>query len=135
MPKQKVNATSYQESKGAVKTFLLELNRILNSEKSNLRISAREDKLLQYSTRYCMQTLKFTAEDVKNELKKLTVDCYVETLDDERNIKSNKYYVFYKQIKGKYVYIKVKIESYDQYIVFCISFHFPEYPITNLPYK
>ncbi len=135
MPNQKVNVAPYRETKGAVKTFLLELNRILNNEKSNIIIPFREDKPIKYTTKYCMQTLKFTAEDVKNELKKLTVDCYVETLDDERNIKSNKYYVFYKQIKGKFVYIKVKIESYDQYIVFCISFHFPEYPITNLPYK
>ena len=121
MPNQKVNVAPYRETKGAVKTFLLELNRILNNEKSNIIIPFREDKPIKYTTKYCMQTL--------------TVDCYVETLDDERNIKSNKYYVFYKQIKGKFVYIKVKIESYDQYIVFCISFHFPEYPITNLPYK
>lgn len=128
-------ADGYVEHKGMVSNFLDDLKIILNNQKSKLKIYPREDKELEYTTKYCLQELNFTSNDVKNELKKLTVDSYVETCDDERNKKSNRYYVFYKKIKGKDIYIKVKIESRDNKSVLCMSFHFPEYEITKFPYR
>ena len=48
---------------------------------------------------------------------------------DERNKKSNRYYIFGINIEKREIYIKVKIESYDNKIVLCMSFHFAKYPL------
>lgn len=60
---------------------------------------------------------------------------YVETCDDERNSKSNALYIFAIYIKNKQVYIKLKIQSYDEKIILCMSFHFVEFQINKFPYK
>lgn len=125
----------YIETKGAVNTFLIDLKRILSDKTSILRIPPREDKEYIYTTKYCLETLGFNDTDVKNELKKLTIESYVETCDDERNKKSNRYYIFYKNISHRNIYIKVKIDSYDNKVVLCMSFHFPEYEIMKFPFK
>lgn len=52
---------------------------------------------------------------------------YVETCDDLRNKKSNRFYIFKKILQEREIYIKVKIESYDNQIILCMSFHFAEY--------
>ena len=128
-------ANGYIEKKGAIKTFLIELNRILNNNISSLIIEPREDKEEKFTTRYCLSELGYDQNDVKNELKKLTVKEYVETCDDNKNLKTNKYYIFDKFIDNNEIYIKIKIKSYTNYEVLCMSFHFAEYHITKFPYK
>lgn len=122
-------AAGYIETKGAVRTFLAELNRILNDGKSKVELYPREDKEEQYTTEYCLTELNYTTDDVKIELKQLKDTDYVETCDDERNKKSNRYYVFKRIIQNREIYIKVKIKSYDKKVVLCMSFHFAEYPL------
>lgn len=122
-------ADGYKESITAVQSFLNELNRVLNAPNSKLEIYPREDKEWEYTTTYCLQTLQFDTEDVKLELLKLTTKDYIETRDDERNKKSNRYYIFGINIEKREIYIKVKIESYDDKIVLCMSFHFAKYPL------
>lgn len=102
-------AAGYQETKGMVITFLEELKRILNDKNSVLRLYPREDKDFEYTTKYCLQFLGFNENDVRNELKKLTIDSYVETCDDERNPKTHKYYVFYKIINQYILKLKLKV--------------------------
>lgn len=128
-------AKGYIEPKGAVETFLSELKRVLNNKNSKLILLGREDKEEQYTTIYCLNYLMYDEEDVKNELKNLTVDLYIETCNDERNKKSNRYYIFDKTINGKEIYIKIKIQSYDNNEVLCMSFHFAEYSNNRFPYK
>lgn len=128
-------AEGYQESKGAVTVFLTDLQRILEDRKLDFRLLSRTDKRTEYTTDYCLRELRFTKKDIINEVKKLTHEDYIETCNDERNHKSNRYYVFGKRILGKEIYIKIKIESYDEKIVLCMSFHFAEYHITKFPYK
>lgn len=122
-------AAGYIETKGAVKTFLAELNRVLNDRISKVELYPREDKEEQYTTEYCLTELNYTTDDVKTELKQLKDTDYVETCDDERNKKSNRYYVFKRIIQNREIYIKVKIKSYDKKVVLCMSFHFAEYPL------
>lgn len=122
-------ADGYKESITAVQSFLKELNRILSDPTSKLEIQPREDKAWEYTTTYCLQTLGLDTDDIKSIVLKLTEKNYIETCDDERNKKANRYYVFGINIDKREIYIKVKIKSYDNKIVLCMSFHFAEYPL------
>lgn len=128
-------AKGYIATKANVEQFLEELKIILNSPKSQLNIIPRQDKKAEYSTEYCLRSLKFTSQNIKEELKKLQLNEYVECCPDERNLKSRDYYIFCKIYKEKQVYIKIKIQSYDNKIILCMSFHFAEYKIEKFPYK
>jgi len=45
------------------------------------------------------------------------------------------FYAFVKEIMGRMVYIKVKIRDRNRCKVFCVSFHFPRFPVpSRLPY-
>ncbi len=128
-------AEGYQATKGNIEIFLKELKNILEIPISKLNIIPREDKPEEYSTEYCLRDLEFEIEDVKEELKKLKLSEYVECCPDERNVKSNDYYVFSKMYHQKQVYIKLKIQSYDKKSILCMSFHYAEYEITKFPYR
>lgn len=128
-------ANGYIAKKGNVEIFLRELKQILNSPKSELNIIPREDKIIEYSTKYCLEDLAFTDKDLKQELKKLNIKQYVECCPDERNIKSNDYYIFSKMYNQRQVYIKIKIQSYENKIVLCMSFHYAEHKIQKFPYN
>lgn len=122
-------AEGYIESKGAVITFLKELQKILLDSNMKLTIQTREDKEYEYTTDYCLEQLEYDKSDVIKELLQLNIKDYVETCDDLRNRKSNRFYVFGKVIQKRDVYIKIKIESYDNKKILCMSFHFAEYPL------
>lgn len=122
-------ADGYRETKGAISIFLKELKTILVDPKLEFRLEPREDKEYEYTTDYCLETLNYTTSDVIEELLKLELKNYIETCDDLRNRKSKRYYVFGIKRNGKEIYIKVKIESYDNKKVLCMSFHFAEYPL------
>lgn len=125
----------YILTKGAVETFLKEVRQILNDTNSELRIIERNDKPKGYNTSDCRTILGINNADIKEYIKKLTVNDYVETCDNERNLKSNSYYVFCIEIQHNQIYIKIQIQSYDKKIILCMSFHFAEYKITKFPYK
>lgn len=125
-------AEGYIETKGTVQIFLADLKNILSYPKVNFRLEPREDKEYEYTTDYCLETLNYDTIDVINELKSLRITNYVETCDDLRNKKSNRFYVFKKIIQKREIYIKVKIESYDNKNILCMSFHFAEYPLRTV---
>lgn len=128
-------ANGYVATKGNVEIFLKELKQILSTPKAELNIIPREDKILEYSTEYCLRSLGFTSENVKEELKKLEIKEYIECCPDARNLKSRDYYIFSKSYNKKQVYIKIKIQSCDNKIVLCMSFHYAQYKINKFPYK
>jgi len=69
-------------------------------------------------------------------LEKLDVSNYVETLVDNKGIGLPNFYVFGITIQEKEIYIKVKIRDKNNSKVFCISFHFAKFPLSNKkPYK
>lgn len=128
-------ANGFIATEGNIKIFLHEIKEILKNPESKVNIIQRDDKEIEYSTEYCLRDLGMDKEDIKEELKKLKLSEYVECCPDERNSKSRDYYIFCKIYNEKQVYIKVKIQSYDNKIVLCMSFHYAEYPITRFPYK
>ena len=127
-------AKGYRLSKGAVQVFLNELKGLLSEKQVILNIIEREDKEKGYNLSDCRAELGIDNNDIKEYLKDLSIENYVETCDDERNKNSNSYYVFGKFVNEKEIYIKGKIQSYDKKIVVCMSFHFAEYKL-NYPYK
>lgn len=127
-------ADGYIATRGMVKIFIRELRSILGDSRLKFILLDRTEKREKFSTKYCMAKLGFDETDIIDQLKNLKIENYVETCNDKRNIKSNPYYIFDKFIDNQEIYIKVKIESYDNKRVLCMSFHFAEYPITNFPY-
>lgn len=89
-----------------------------------------------YTTINTMAVLEFDANDVCEELKAITVEDYAETMLDDRNEAAPPFFVFYRNIQTRYVYIKVKIRDRATGKVFCVSFHFARYPKPSpLPYE
>lgn len=89
-----------------------------------------------YTTINTMADLEFDANDVCEELKAITVEDYAETMLDDRNEAAPPFFVFYRNIQTRYVYIKVKIRDRATGKVFCVSFHFARYPKPSpLPYE
>lgn len=95
-----------------------------------------EDMFDPYTTANTLLALGFNNEDVRNELLKIGVENYAETLIDVMDATLPPFYVFYRDIQSREVYIKVKIRDSVTGKVFCISFHFARYPAPNpLPYS
>lgn len=89
-----------------------------------------------YTTINTMAALEFDANDVCEELKAITVEDYAETMLDDRNEAAPPFFVFYRNIQTRDVYIKVKIRDRATGKVFCVSFHFARYPKPSpLPYE
>lgn len=122
-------AAGYIETKGAIQIFLMDLKNILKDPKLNFILMPREDKEYEYTTEYCLTALGYDTNDVIAELLKLEVQDYVETCDDLRNKKTHRFYIFKRIIQNREIYIKIKIESYDNKIILCMSFHFAEHQL------
>ena len=137
------NQNSVTESREKVEQFLIELKSILSSPHFNpakdldiLPKKKNEDMFDSYTTANTLLALGFDNEDVKNELLKIGVEDYAETLIDVIDATLPPFYVFYRDIQSREVYIKVKIRDSITGKVFCISFHFARYPAPNpLPYS
>uniref|UniRef100_UPI00405689A3 hypothetical protein n=1 Tax=Acetatifactor sp. TaxID=1872090 RepID=UPI00405689A3 len=86
-----------------------------------------------YSTAYTLQTLEFDSKDVIQTLLKLTAADYIENIKDDRKPGSPDFRVFGIKISNREIYIKEKMRA--ESCIFCISFHFAEYPLKENPYK
>lgn len=129
------NPNSTQDTRETVERFLSELKTILLSPRfdpaRDLDIILRkkgEDFFDPYTTANTLLALGFDKDDVREELLKISVADYAETMTDSKNPSSPPFYVFYREIQSKEVYIKVKIRDGATGRVFCVSFHFARYP-------
>ena len=137
------NQNSVTESREKVEQFLVELKSILSSPNFNpakdldiLLKKKNEDMFDSYTTANTLLALGFDNEDVRNELLKIGVEDYAETLIDVMDSTLPPFYVFYRDIQSREVYIKVKIRDSVTGKVFCISFHFARYPAPKpFPYS
>lgn len=137
------NKNSRIDSKEFVEKFLGELKAILESDtfviERDLDILSKkrnESATDPYTTINTMADFEFDANDVCEELKAITVEDYAETMLDDRNVTAPPFFVFYRNIQTRDVYIKVKIRDRATGKVFCVSFHFARYPKPSpLPYE
>ena len=131
-----INFTSPKEE---VIKFLLELKKVMsnrdfdvNKDLDVILKKKNENSLDPYTTQNTLLKLDFDKNDIADTLKKLSVEEYIETGKDRKDISSPEFYIFGK---GNLIYIKIKIRDKINHKVFCVSFHFARYPISNFPYK
>lgn len=123
---------SIHSDKKSVLEFLETLHKIL-SDKSfdidNNLILIKKDKIAEkklFSTPYTIEKLEYDHLDIVERLKELTINEYSETKFDVDDDRPPLLFVFGKNIKGRLVYIKLKIKGKDNKKVLCLSFHFAE---------
>lgn len=133
--------TSYCSKKEEVEEFLQMLKEILTNKNFDINRDfdilfrkKNESKEDPYITSNTLAALNYDREDVKNELLKLKIFNYVETLVDIKDVSGPRLYVFIKEIEKRDVYIKVKIREFKNRQVFCISFHFARFKNLKYPY-
>jgi len=139
--------TNRIETKLEVQTYLQNLKYALDH---GGRITFQADRRVD-NNRDIRYTNKSTVGDLfpdenpitalKRELKKLTVEEYIQTVKDTRFPNRSEMREFGKAYKGKGdVYIKIRVEllsSYCDHTVFVMSFHYAQTPFTSVifPYK
>ncbi len=130
---------SLQSKKKEVIAFLDELTELLDQEDFNvdndltLIQKKKKDEDKKYSTPFTMVDLEYDVEDVANRLRELRVEEYSETKIDKDDLNPPLLFVFGKDIKGKLIYVKLKIKSKQQKHILCVSFHYAKEKMT-FPY-
>jgi hypothetical protein len=130
-----MNPNAHIEPQEDVEDHLMRLRETLRDENCELDIlplKKGQSDTDRYSTLYTMNELEYDSEDIKRELMNLTVADYIENIKDSKHPGRNDFHVFGKCISGKEVYIKEKLRTNLK--VFCISFHFAEFPLKARPY-
>lgn len=129
-------ANGYIIPKGGVQTFLNEMKRILNDPNMELIIDPRgSEEEEYYSTEYCLTELGYQEKDVIQKLLQLKLTDYIESYKDERVQKSNEFNIFGIILNKKEIYIKVKISSYTNKVILCMSFHYAKFPLKWAKWK
>ena len=125
---------SYKAKREVIESFLDDLKRLLSSSEFDIDRDFR-------ITRSCptekngqtLVALDFNKEDVVEELKKLTISNYYQSLPDDKNPTMPDFHVFYIFVSEREIYVKVRIQYVNN--VLCVSFHFPMYSHGKMPYN
>ncbi|MCH5342425.1 MAG: type II toxin-antitoxin system MqsR family toxin [Acetatifactor sp.] len=129
------NPNSFIELKENVQRHLEDVKNALDSPNCQIDIlptKKGQSETDPYSTAYTMLKLEYDSSDVKEVLKKLKVEDYIESIKDNRKIDSPPFWVFGTEISENQIYIKEKLRDHNN--IFCVSFHFPKYPLKKGPY-
>jgi hypothetical protein len=124
------------ESIENVKYFLKKLQHLLNDDTCQLDVQRGrkgQDRSDSNTTVNTMLDLEYNTGDIKEELLSLKTSDYIETVKDRKRPGSSNYWVFLKKIRGREVYIKLKIHSVNK--IHLMSFHYAAFGIENKPYK
>lgn len=129
---------SIQSKKREVIAFLKELKEILENDTFDIDtnftlIRKKKPNDEEHSTPYTLLDLNYDVWDVVKRLKELTVSEYSETRIDKDDQNPLLLFVFGKNIKGKLVYVKLKIKGEQNRRVLCVSFHYAREQM-NFPY-
>ena len=129
---------SIQSKKREVIAFLEELKEILENDTFDIDtnftlIRKKKPNDEEHSTPYTLLDLEYDVWDVVERLKELTVSEYSETRIDKDDQNPLLLFVFGKDIKGKLVYVKLKIKGEQNRRVLCVSFHYAREQM-NFPY-
>ncbi|SDJ25036.1 hypothetical protein SAMN04487760_10484 [Lachnospiraceae bacterium G41] len=129
---------SIQSKKREVIAFLEELKEILENDTFDIDtnftlIKKKKPSDEEHSTPYTLLDLDYDVWDVIKRLKELTISEYSETRIDKDDQNPLLLFVFGKDIKGKLVYVKLKIKGEQNRRVLCVSFHYAREQM-NFPY-
>ena len=127
-----------------VEDFLVEMKGILlaasfDPEKDFIfqEERAQDDPDDEFTNANTMLALDYDYEDIIEELKTLTIEEYCESMVDTVSKDLSFWHIFGRKIKNRDIYIKVRIKRRKKGsgFVFCISFHFARYIMTDFPYR
>ena len=119
-----------------VKFYLKKLQHFLNDDSCQLDIQRDrkgQDQLDPNTTKNTLINFGYSMEDVRGVLLSLKASDYLKTVKDRNRLDSSEYWIFSKIIKGKDIYIKLKIYSVNK--VHLMSFHYAVFNIEDKPYK
>lgn len=125
---------SYRAKREVIESFLSDLKRLLSSAEFDIDRDFRITR--SRPTEKNGQTLidlDFNKEDVIEELKKLSISDYYQSLPDDKNPTMPDFHVFYIFVSNREIYVKVRIQYVNN--VLCVSFHFPMYSHGKMPYN
>jgi len=119
----------------AVKFFLKKLNYLINDSNCQIDIQRKrrgENPLDSNSTNNTIIDLDYNSEDIREELLTLKISDYIKTVIDIIRPNTPNYWIFSKNIKGKDIYIKLKICDINK--IHLMSFHYAVKRIEDKPY-
>lgn len=108
-------------------------DKAFSADRDFILIRSKKEGREQYSTPYTLVDLDYDVDDVIKNLKELRIEDYSETLYDMDDANPPLLFVFGKDIRGRQIYIKVKIKNGRSRRVLCVSFHYAEYKM-KFPY-
>lgn len=76
--------------------------------------------------------MDYDSEDIREELLTLKTSNYIKTVKDRKRPNTPNYWIFFKNIKGKDIYIKLKICDINK--IHLMSFHYAVKQIEDKPY-
>ena len=118
-----------------VKFFLKKLHYFISDSNCQIDIQTKrrgENPLDSNSTNNTIIDLGYDSEDIREELLTLKTSDYIKTVKDRMRPNTPNYWIFSKNIKGKDIYIKLKI--YDINKIHLMSFHYAVKRIEDKPY-
>lgn len=128
---------TYISSKNEVEDFLNDLKAVLNDSHFNINTDLNilpkkknEKPDDPYTTENTMLDLEYDSSDVRRHMLSLSLSNYHITFVDDIDCSLPPFFAFGKTIQKDEVYIKVKIKDRRNCKIFCVSFHYPRYPIT-----
>ena len=127
---------SSRESFEDVKFFLKKLQHLLNDNTCQLDIQRGrkgQDNCDPNTTINTMHALEYNSEDIREELLSLKTGDYIKTVRDRKRTESSDYWIFSKKVRGRDIYIKLKIYSVNK--IHLMSFHYAAFGIEDKPYK
>ena len=134
-----------KSARSDVVAFLQRMKEMLNNPTFNedreflfIPERAADDPGDEFTNANTLLALEYDTSDVVNELRRLEIGDYVESIVDNvtKETDIQVFYVFCRIIQAREVYIKVRIKQRKKgECVFCISFHFARHPMTNFPYR
>ena len=130
----KTRVNQYVAKREIIEEFLKDLKSLLDSPDFDI-----ETKFILTRNRSdgkngaTLVALDFDKSDVANELKKLTISNYYQSVPDDKNPSMPDLHVFYIFVLEREIYVKIRIQYVDN--VLCVSFHFPLYSHGEMPYK
>lgn len=134
------------ESRIDIQAYIQDLNYALDhGAKVEVQIHRNVDnnRNEQYTNKFTISDLfpnENPVDALKKELRKLTVEDYIKTVNDTRFKKKSEMREFGKVYSSKDVYIKIRVElltDYGNHMVFIMSFHYADTPFTSdmFPYR
>lgn len=129
--------------KESVQKVLNEVKKIIENKSFDIeknfefkRKRFKDDPLDPYNNNNTLLDLDYDIQDVVNEVHSLKIQNFYNIMLDDKPDRQKPFYEFIKEINGKQVYIKLKINEVDNQKILCVSFHYAKHEVksSDLPF-